>query len=499
MLENTISVCIIAKNEEKNLKRCLESIKNIADEIVVVDTGSEDKTFEIAKLYTDKVFFYQWDSDFSKARNKSLEYATKNWILILDADEELPKEEGEKLKEILKLNINFEAFHVRLVNYVNDKNIGDSVVLRVFKNRPKYRFVGKIHEQIIKSINENSEGSSIGSTDIKIIHYGYDPNKANINEKQQRNLNILNSYKEEDKDGYFYYSLGNEYARIKQYDKALDAYKLCEEYPIKGKGYPIYLCYLAINIAKTLSSAGRFKDEIEKLQEAQRKYPNFRDLYFLEYLAHVNCGHFSKAKKSLEMYVNIENQCYEYPNGNYEKQFNIDETIESLNSICIEHEKNLLSVIILLDKNYLGTIDTVRNINEIADEVIIAVTEIADETTKELENIYVKVLKHNYRERKEMFMESYNKCNGKFILLLKPNESLTIDNQRALIKELTNTSYEYFYLNVLTKNLFNSSSEFRVMKNIDKIKSYKSFDEYLKYIDSRHIEESNVQIKGFND
>lgn len=499
MLENTISVCMIVKNEEKNLKRCLESIKNIADEIVIVDTGSEDKTVEIAKLYTDKVFFYQWDNDFSKARNKSLEYATKNWILILDADEQLPKEEGKNLKQILKWNIDFEAFHVRLVNYVHDINIGDSVVLRVFKNRPEYRFTGKIHEQIIKSINENSRSGSIGSTDIKIIHCGYDPDKANINEKQKRNLNILNSYKEEDKDGYFYYSLGNEYARIKQYDKALYAYKLCEEYPIKGNGYPIYLCYLAINIAKTLSSAGRFKEEIEKLQEAQKKYPNFRDLYFLEYLAHVNCGHFSKAKKSLEMYIDTENQCYEYPNGNYEKQFNISEIIESLNSVCIKHEENLLSVIILLDKNDVRVIETVKNINEIADEVIIATTEVLDKTMKELESIYVKILNNDYTERKEMFMDSYNECNGKFILLLKPEESLTIENQRALIKELTDTSYDYFYLNVLTKNLFNSSSEFRVMKNVDKIKAYKSFDEYLKYIDSRHIEESNVQIKGFND
>lgn len=498
MLGNTISVCMIAKNEEKNLKRCLESIKNIADEIIIVDTGSTDKTFQIAKAYTDKVFFYQWDNDFSKARNKSLEYATKRWILILDADEELPKEEGEKLKSILKSNTDFEAFHLRLINYVNGINIGDSIVLRVFKNRNKYRFVGKIHEQIIKSINETSVEGSIGSTDIKIIHYGYDPDKANIKEKQQRNFKILSSYEDEEKDGYFYYSLGNEYARIKQYDRALEVYKLCEEYPIKGEGYPIYLCYLAINTAKTLSSAGRFKEAIERLQEAQKKYRDFKDLYFLEYLANISCGYFSKAKKSLEMYINIENQCYEYPNGNFEKQFNIDEIIESLNSICIEHESNLISVIILLDGNDSRVVDTVKNVNEIADEVIIATYEIADEYKNELENIYAKVLKNNYKDRKEMFMNAYSKCNGKFILLLKPGESLTIYNQKELIKELTNTSYEYFYLNVLNENLFNSSSEFRVIKNSNKLKTYKYLDEYIKYLHSKHIEESNIQINGLN-
>lgn len=309
---------------------------------------------------------------------------------------------------------------------------------------------------------------------------------------------ISSSYKEEEKDGYFYYSLGNEYARIKQYDKALEAYKLCEEYPIRGEGYPIYLCYLAINIAKILSSADRFKEAIERLQEAQKKYPDFKDLYFLEYLANVSCGYFSKAKKSLEMYINIENQCYEYPSSNFEKQFNIDEIIELLNSICIEHESNLLSVIILLDGNDSRVVDTVKNINEISDEVIIATSEITDENKRQLENIYANVLKNNYKDRKEMFMNAYSKCNGKFILLLKPGESLTRDNQKGLIKELTKTSYEYFYLNVLNENLFNSSSEFRVIKNSDKLKTYKYFDEYIKYLDSKRIEESNIQINGLN-
>lgn len=98
---NTLSVCIITKNEEKNISRCLESIKNIADEIIVVDTGSTDKTVEIANKYESKVSFHKWNNDFSDARNASIKKATKDWILFLDADEELPKEEGIKLKELI--------------------------------------------------------------------------------------------------------------------------------------------------------------------------------------------------------------------------------------------------------------------------------------------------------------------------------------------------------------------------------------------------------------
>ncbi len=85
----TLSLCMIVKNEEKHLARCLSSVKDVADEIVIVDTGSTDKTIEIAESFSAKIFHFDWVNDFSAARNFALSKCTGDWILYLDADEEL--------------------------------------------------------------------------------------------------------------------------------------------------------------------------------------------------------------------------------------------------------------------------------------------------------------------------------------------------------------------------------------------------------------------------
>ena len=183
----TLSLCMITKNEEKNLSRCLDSIKDIVDEIIIVDTGSTDKTVEIAKSYGAHIYHYDWNNDFSKARNVSLQKATKDWILVLDADEVLPYEEGLKLKNIINTSVN-EGLFLRLDNIIESVNLGDAVVLRVFKNNPKYRFRGPMHEQIIFSIEEECGKNKIQPTNVKIVHYGYDQNICDMEEKQKRNF-----------------------------------------------------------------------------------------------------------------------------------------------------------------------------------------------------------------------------------------------------------------------------------------------------------------------
>ena len=96
----SISLCMIVKDEELVLKRCLDSVKNLMDEIIVVDTGSSDKTKEIAYLYTDKVYDFQWINDFSAARNFSFSKATKDYIMWLDADDVLLEKDKQKLQNL---------------------------------------------------------------------------------------------------------------------------------------------------------------------------------------------------------------------------------------------------------------------------------------------------------------------------------------------------------------------------------------------------------------
>ena len=119
---NSISVCIIAKNEEKMIADCLESVKSIADEIILVDTGSTDATKKIASSYTDKIYNYEWKDDFAAARNFGLEKAISEFLLVIDCDERLVNPDLVK-STLSKASENVGGVMVKVVSY-NDKNEG---------------------------------------------------------------------------------------------------------------------------------------------------------------------------------------------------------------------------------------------------------------------------------------------------------------------------------------------------------------------------------------
>jgi glycosyltransferase involved in cell wall biosynthesis len=155
----TISLCMIVRNEEKILRRCLNHIHRYVDEIIIVDTGSTDKTLEIAWEFTDKVYFFKWCDDFSAARNFSLSKATKEWILILDADDFIDK--PSKLKYLLckergdilvikRINWIVDYNYLFNKNYIQQKQIEGyvSYTSLLFKNFRGFKYKGIIHERI---------------------------------------------------------------------------------------------------------------------------------------------------------------------------------------------------------------------------------------------------------------------------------------------------------------------------------------------------------------
>lgn len=196
---------MIVKDEEEVLKNCLDSIKKIVDEIIIVDTGSTDNTKNIAYKYTHKVYDFIWENDFSKARNYAISKATKDYILWLDADDYLNKESINRFKT-LKSNINDEI-DIYYFLYEFNQNYEPFYRERLFKNNGKFKFVGKVHEVIIPSGNIKYE-------DIKI--YQMEKNNKDIS----RNLKIYESMKKEEfslRDFYYY---GKELYRNKKYNKA---------------------------------------------------------------------------------------------------------------------------------------------------------------------------------------------------------------------------------------------------------------------------------------
>jgi len=287
-----ISLCMIIMNEEKWLENCLNSIKDLVDEIIIVDTGSTDKSKEIAKKFTEKVYNFEWCDDFSKARNFSISKATKDWILILDADEVIADIDKEKIRKIIELN-EADSYFLNCRNYFDEIGISGFIstkgdrykesqiargfsiakVLRLFKNKKEYFFEGKIHETISKSIKEI--GDKIFDTDVVIHHFG-GLDKKKLNEKKEHYIRLLEKrlekgdFTEKSKD-YVYYELAIELINLGRTEQAIEylekAIEISEEY--------VYLYNLATQylLIGRLESAERlYKKAIIKSSEYPEKY-----------------------------------------------------------------------------------------------------------------------------------------------------------------------------------------------------------------------------------
>jgi len=215
-----ISLCMIVKNEQDNLERCLKSVKDVVDEIVIVDTGSTDKSIEIAQKYKSKIIYTIWHNDFSDARNLALDQASGKWILHLDADEELHDSSINQIRPKLERS-KADGIGVILRNHQPKDDLIpflDESQVRIFLNKTNYRFRNKVHEQIVPAIAENA--GKFEESDIIINHYGY---QANNEQRVQRNLNMLkDELQESPQDAYLLFKMGETYKALKQWDKAAE-------------------------------------------------------------------------------------------------------------------------------------------------------------------------------------------------------------------------------------------------------------------------------------
>ena len=186
-----LTVCVLTKNEEKFLGQCLASVKGLADQLLVLDTGSTDRTIEIAKSHGAEVHTFTWCDDFSAARNAALEHITGDWVLMLDADEELPADQHAKLRADMA-NAGAISYRLPLVNHGEEAQ-GRSFVPRFFRNAPGVYYYGRIHEQVFPSLlplcKQFSLETQLGTA--QITHHGYAKEIIKDRNKIERNLNLL--------------------------------------------------------------------------------------------------------------------------------------------------------------------------------------------------------------------------------------------------------------------------------------------------------------------
>lgn len=239
----TLSLCMIVKNEEKHLAKCLTSVKDVVDEIVIVDTGSTDKTLEIAKPFNSKIFHFGWINDFSAARNFALTKCTCDWILYLDADEELNQNSVEELKK----KVSGKPFGVNCIvrSLASEKSQGSIMRYpRLFPNEPGIRFIGKVHEQISDSLRENK--IQIINSGIEIIHHGYVIDDERLRQKKERNLALLLSSENNKNNFYDKQKIIQTFISLGKYEEAeLRLNKLMKEKSLSGEQLSLAYFYMA--------------------------------------------------------------------------------------------------------------------------------------------------------------------------------------------------------------------------------------------------------------
>ncbi|GMV99724.1 MAG: hypothetical protein AMXMBFR84_08630 [Candidatus Hydrogenedentota bacterium] len=269
----TISIAMIVKDEAGHLAECLDSAKSLADEICIVDTGSNDSTVSIARKFGAHVSVFLWCDDFSAARNESLRLCTKDWIFILDADERLQHTDIARVRELTRGPTD-RCYRFVTHNYTNTASVSEfnpvdpnsetaagfagwypSAKVRLFPNHKGAIFEGKVHELVNPSLERL--GIRVLDTNVPIHHYPLINPPDRIRDKQLLYLKLGHEKAKEDPTNpKVYTELGAQYAEVGAYEEAAAAYKEAVR--------------LRPSDPKTLNDLGAVLHLMKKEEEAQR-------------------------------------------------------------------------------------------------------------------------------------------------------------------------------------------------------------------------------------
>lgn len=237
-MQPTLSLCMIVKNEAAHLPRCLASVRGLVDETIIVDTGSTDETVAIARAAGATVIPFVWRDDFSAARNVSLEHATMDWILVLDADEALAPSDHAAIRACLAAP-DVTQYTLIQTTYVNNSAVigwlpnglampeaqgfegyCESPLVRLFRRRPEIRFTGIIHEHVAQA----QSATRIVATPIRIHHYGGYTDRSVSDRKGELYLRLTEAKcRQHPERAHVWCELGSQYMMLDRIDEAREA------------------------------------------------------------------------------------------------------------------------------------------------------------------------------------------------------------------------------------------------------------------------------------
>ncbi|QNO14463.1 glycosyltransferase [Alkalicella caledoniensis] len=369
-----LSFCMIVKNEEENLKRCLDSLQQILQkqyvELVILDTGSTDKTVEIAKSYTDKVYFAEWNNNFSDMRNKAISYTNGEWLFSLDADETL-ETPNELISLIESGSLNGKmSVMVKIKSFFYKNNIDKFLLesnFKIFRNDKDFCYRGAIH-------NQPNVRKPIMASEILLNHYGYLIKDKNLMEKKfNRTSSILKEEIEKDpKNIYYSFQLSVSYSMYGKHDLALKQIRKTFEllnnidYKLRKKYAFIYSVY-----SKNAFACGQYKEVINIAEEGVRLRPDYLDLYNILGYTYQKLGNIEKMKSNFQKYLDL-----------YSKKERLDVYNDASIALYSIDQSSLNKANILLANYYYennefeNSLEHINNASEQTDQKMILLTKI---------------------------------------------------------------------------------------------------------------------------
>lgn len=286
-MTKSVSLCMIVKNEERYIERCLESVKQVVNEIIIVDTGSKDSTIEIANKYTTNIYSFDWVNDFSAARNFALKHAKSDYILVMDADEYL-EEDVDFQRDLIK-EYDYYVFNIK--NHMKFNRSFTHTAVRMFRNHVDFKYENRLHEHlnILESNNKYTGDMSV----CTIEHLGYMDEEILEEKKYKRNLPLMKLEVKENPTAYNLFNMGKTYFGMNEFKKTVPYFQ--KSYSL-GKD-KIYIPELLTKLAFALNEIGQVNDAISILNDATAIYPLETEMKYILGIIYLNNGYYKDAEK----------------------------------------------------------------------------------------------------------------------------------------------------------------------------------------------------------
>ncbi|MCZ1264088.1 glycosyltransferase [Paenibacillus tundrae] len=335
-MKKTVALCMIVKNEQDVLRRCLDSVQNKVDQIVIVDTGSTDETVSIAKEYTKDLFHMEWVNDFSVARNTSLKYAVTDYILVLDADEYLE----ESVDLLSELESEADYYYTKIYNLKTGDRKTVHRSIRLFRNSVGLHYKNRLHEHL--NTMEKTELIAGGQTDFNIMHTGYTEEMLTERKKAKRNFLLMKAEVEENASAYNLFNMGKTYLSMDEPQKAIQYFKEAYSMGKEMSFAPELINYLC----QSLGELKKYEEALVILNEAVEIYPREVDLFHIQAVFYMEIYYYKDAIRCMKNCLEIGDQgiAYSEGSGSYIAHFRLAEWYTSRNELTKGYEHILQAV-----------------------------------------------------------------------------------------------------------------------------------------------------------